>query len=182
MGNNASSQRRIDQRSAEDLHCVASLQPPSHGGVRLTPWYKTEDEVIAPYPQRLGRGYHQDISLREGLELTITDYAADDNLIITNPDRVHPIELTYILTDIKPSNLHPIHAGEHSFCGSGLAPKEIRNIPAQQLILEVSIHIDPSLFRQWLTGSAESLLCAIAPLSKPIISKFLPQPVPCSKL
>ncbi|HHP7244566.1 MAG TPA: AraC family transcriptional regulator, partial [Elainellaceae cyanobacterium] len=107
------------------------------------------------YPQELGSGYHRTVRIRDGIDLDIADYCPHDDLVIASEDREHPLELCFILTGIAASELGSIRAGQHSFCGSGMAPGEVCYKVANRHELEVSIHIDPALLEQWTRDSGE---------------------------
>jgi AraC-like DNA-binding protein len=119
------------------------------------------------YPKPLGEGYYREMQIREGLDLAIADYCLHDDLIVTSSDREHPLELTYTLVGVEPSELTPIRAGQHTFCGSGMAPGEVRKMLANRRSFWVSIHVEPALLCQWMTGNLDCLPSAMSHLVKP---------------
>ncbi|NJN88317.1 MAG: helix-turn-helix transcriptional regulator [Leptolyngbyaceae cyanobacterium SL_7_1] len=132
-----------------------------------TVWSATQWDVTWSYPSQLGCGYVRDIYLREGLVLSIANHHLHHDLMLTSSDREHPIELTYLLAGTEGSSLTPVQAGHHTFCGSGMAPGEVHTRLANQLLLEVSIHIEPTLFCQWLNGTTDQVSPTVRPLIKP---------------
>ncbi len=127
------------------------------------------------YPKELGSGYRRGVSIRDGIDLGIADYCPHDDLVIASEDREHPLELCFILTGIAASELGSIRDGQHSFCGSGMAPGEVYKKAAHRRIFEVSIHIDPALLGQWTTGNAEELPNSLSHLIKPSDRTFYRQ-------
>jgi AraC-like DNA-binding protein len=124
------------------------------------------------YPSQWGRGYIRDIHLRDGLVISIADYCPHHDLILMSSDREHPLELTYILAGAECSQLTPVQAGQHTFCGSGMAPGEICKKQAHQRTVEISIHLDPTLLCQWLNGTPEQLPSPIRHWVKPFDQTF----------
>jgi AraC-like DNA-binding protein len=127
------------------------------------------------YPPQWGRGYMRDIYLRDGLVISISDCCPHNDLILTSSDREHPLELTYILFGDEHSERTSIHAGQHNFCGSGMAPGEVRCKQANQRLVEVSIHFDPSFLCQWVNGTLDQLPSALSHLVKPFDQTFFSQ-------
>lgn len=130
------------------------------------------------YPSQLGKGHIRDIHIREGLVVSIVNYYPHHDLILTSSDREHPLELTYILVGAEQSLLSPIQAGQHSFCGSGMAPGEVRKKQAHQHIVEVSIHLDPTLLCQWMNGTLDQLPPTLNHLVRPSDQTFFSQICP----
>jgi AraC-like DNA-binding protein len=131
------------------------------------PFTVEQIDSVWDYPSQWGQGFVRDIELREGMTLSIADYYLHRDLIVTGIDREHPIELSYALMGISPSDSAFAQAGQHFLCGSGLAPGEDRQQPAHQRIVEVNIHIEPALFCQWCNGSSNQLPPEISHLVKP---------------
>lgn len=107
------------------------------------------------YPEELGQGYSRWIEWRDGLVLTIDNYRPRDQLVMSLPDRPHPIECTFHLAGSCRDGTTTIHAGQYAFYGSGLAPKTVTDSLSNQSIAWFSIHITPDLFRQWLGSQIE---------------------------
>jgi AraC-like DNA-binding protein len=125
------------------------------------------DDFAWPYPAQLGKGYFRKIQVREGIVLDFADYYLHDDVTITSQDREHPLELTFTLMGTERSNLASLQAGQHSFCGSGMAPGDVHHKVAHQRKFEVSIHIDPALLGQWTTGCVEAVPQPLKHLIKP---------------
>jgi AraC-like DNA-binding protein len=133
------------------------------------------------YPPQWGRGYVREIYLRDGLVITIADYCHHNDLILTSTDREHPLELTYILLGEDYSERTSIHAGQHNFCGSGMAPGEVRRATAHQRMVWISIHLDPSLLCQWLNDIPNQLPRTLHHLVKPSDQTFFSQICPTTR-
>ncbi|MBE9075841.1 helix-turn-helix transcriptional regulator [Romeria aff. gracilis LEGE 07310] len=119
------------------------------------------------YPQELGSGYLRTVRIREGIVLDIADYRPHEDLVVASEDREHPLELCFVLTGVAASELTSIRAGQHGFCGSGMAPGEVYQKTAHRREFEVSIHIDPTLLGQWITGYSGELPNSLSHLIKP---------------
>ncbi|TVQ22994.1 MAG: AraC family transcriptional regulator [Leptolyngbya sp. DLM2.Bin15] len=124
-------------------------------------------DITWAYPKELGRGYHRQVCIRDGIVLDIADYHLHDDLVIASDDREHPLELSFTLMGAETSECTHIRAGQHSFYGSGMAPGEVYKKAAYRRKFEVSIHIDPALLGQWTTGHSGQLPDAFSHLIKP---------------
>jgi AraC-like DNA-binding protein len=131
------------------------------------PFTVEQIDSVWNYPSQWGQGFVRDIELREGMTLSIDDYFLHKDLIVTGSDREHPIELSYALVGISPSDSAFAQAGYHVLCGSGLAPREDRQHLANQRIVNLSIHIQPTLVCQWCSGSSDQPPPEIRHLVKP---------------
>lgn len=128
-----------------------------------------------PFPTQLGTGYFRKIDIREGLVFDVADYRLHEDVTLVSDDREHPLELTFTLVGAETSNLSQVQAGQHCFCGSGLAPGAVHEKLAHQRKLEVSIHIDPSLLRHWVTDGTGPLPPPLQHLVKPDDQCFFTQ-------
>lgn len=124
-------------------------------------------DITWKYSKSLEEGYYRQIYLRKGLVLSIADYQTYDDIIIINPDRQHPLELAYILVGKMSCESSFLAAGQHIFCGSGMAPSEVCKRSAQQRIVKVDFHLEPSLLGQWMTGNPDDLPSEFSYLRKP---------------
>ena len=124
-------------------------------------------DITWKYPKPLGEGYYRIIHLRKGLVIGIADYQTHDDLTILNPEREHPLEIAYILAGTLSCDSRSFTSGQHSFCGSGMAPKEVCKKPSHQRIVEVDFHLAPSLLWQWISGAPDHLPAEFSHLSKP---------------
>ncbi|MEM6433772.1 MAG: AraC family transcriptional regulator [Cyanobacteria bacterium P01_D01_bin.115] len=104
------------------------------------------------YPAQLGQGYYHFIDLCEGLELLIGHFQLHDDLVIVSPERSHPIEYAFYLAG-KSHRPQSMATGKYCLYGSGTAPKETWGDLADEPILEVNIHFEPSVFRTFLGES-----------------------------
>jgi AraC-like DNA-binding protein len=127
------------------------------------------------YPAQWGQGFVREICLREGVTLAIGDYYLHHHLIVTGVDREHPIELGYTLAGNTLSDLISVQAGQHVLCGSGMAPGEARHHPANQRIVDLSIHIEPALLCQWCNGTSDPLPPELSHLVKPLDQPYYTQ-------
>ena len=135
-------------------------------------------EFTCSYPTQFGEGYIRDVHIRDGLVLSIVDHALHQDLVLISADREHPLELTYILAGAEHSQLTPIQAGQHTFCGSGMASGEVRKKQAHQRTVEVSIHLDPTLLCQWINGTLDQLPPTLSGLVRPSDQLFFSQIYP----
>ncbi|MGG6269522.1 helix-turn-helix domain-containing protein [Leptolyngbya sp. AN03gr2] len=111
-----------------------------------------EVEQIWKYSNSIGIGYYREIQIREGVGLAIAEDYFHEKFKVVTCDREHPLELSYTLIGTATSNLDCANAGQYLFCGSGMAPGEVMEIEANQRNLKVTLHIDPSIFDQWMSG------------------------------
>ncbi|MGC1310552.1 MAG: AraC family transcriptional regulator [Phormidesmis sp.] len=117
-----------------------------------------DGDSVCPFPARLGEGHCRLIPLRAGIELSIEDYYLNEDVVVTNPDRLHPLEYTFE----QISTAEKSHQS-YSLCGSGLAPEERWHMSGGERIIRANVHIDPALFQQWI-GDVEALPVALKPL------------------
>lgn len=109
------------------------------------------------YPQQIGQGYMRWIQLREGLELIIADYQLRDRLILEIHDRSHPLEFNFYISG-NHSNAHSaVSSGKYLLYGSGVAPREACEWSAERGFLWVNVHIEPELFRSFISGQSGQL-------------------------
>lgn len=122
-----------------------------------------ELDVTWKYPQHLGQGYFRSIQLQEGLELAIANHQSHDDLIIESPDREHPVEYKFCLSgrfrEVSPSidAEQCVSAGQYSFCGSGMAPRDTIEKPTVESILWVNVHMEPELVCSFISDPFEQL-------------------------
>jgi AraC-like DNA-binding protein len=102
-------------------------------------------DIADAYPSQLGQGYSRLIQLRPGLEINIEQYQLHDRLIMTQCDRLHPLEMCFFLSGQNYNGDDFIGAGQTIFCGSGLAPAEEWQQFQEQPITSISIHIEPKI-------------------------------------
>lgn len=106
---------------------------------------------VTAYSATLEQGKRQYVELREGIELCIKDFWLNDDLEIRHCDRIHPLEFTF-----EQAQNGGKRSQRYDFFGSGLAPAEVWRVPGQRQIVSVNVHIDPSLFQQWIGDAREN--------------------------
>lgn len=109
-------------------------------------------DTIWKYPEQLGQGYLRSILLPEGMELAIADYQLHKHLIVKAPEREHPLEYAFYLAGAHRYNNKSISAGQYAFWGSGIAPKEVCEWPAQRITF-VNVHLEPEVFCSFIGAS-----------------------------
>jgi len=106
-----------------------------------------DDEVewIAPYPSRLGEGQEHYMGLRDGVELRIERLYLYDTLVLQHDERPHPVEYSFEYRQASDKR-------QRCYClyGSGLAPRELWQVPGGQQIVRLNVHIEPEIFQQWM--------------------------------
>lgn len=95
------------------------------------------------YPAQLGQGYYREIQLRDGLDLAIAHYQLHRPVTIQLPEREHPLEYSFLVSGA----MNAVRAGQYALCGSGIAPIETTEFFAAEPIVEVNVHLEPSVFR-----------------------------------
>ncbi len=109
------------------------------------------------YPVVLGCGSRREVYLREGLELAIADYHLHDHLILQCPEREHPLEYSFFLSGGFKDQSQIVGVGEYAFYGSGTAPEEQSEWVAAERVIEVNVHIDPTIFTAFWNRSSTAL-------------------------
>lgn len=102
-------------------------------------------DITDVYPSQLGQGYSRLIQLRPGLELNLEQYQLHDRIIMTQGDRLHSLEMSFLLSGQNYEGDDSIGAGQTIFCGSGLATAEKWQQFHQQPITSLSTHIEPQI-------------------------------------
>lgn len=114
-----------------------------------------EFETIWRYPEQLGQGFWRRMCLREGVILEIGNYQQLKPFVLEVPDREHPLEYSFILEKQTDQQPIAISAGESFFSGSGFAPAEQSLQQPGEKLLELSIHIDPDVFRSTVSDPSQ---------------------------
>jgi AraC-like DNA-binding protein len=111
-------------------------------GYQVRSQYTGELEHYIDYPEQLGRAYRWKIDLPPGVKLGIEDHCFSQSLIIKQPEREHPIELSFYM------------AGNYHFnaqvFGNGICPQGELTYFANQRSLAVNLHIQPEIFETLL--------------------------------
>lgn len=128
-------------------------------------------DVIWKYPTDLGQGFYRTIELREGLDLAIANYKLHDHLMLTLPEREHPIEYSFLLSGQEQNHSTAISTGHYVLYSSGIAPNETNETRATEQTLVVNVHIEPELFRTFLGQSSL--------LSSSVVQKLVGNPEQC---
>ena len=115
-------------------------------------------ESVFAFPAWIGQGHYHSISLREGIDLNIEDYCLNDDVVVTSPERSHPLEYTFEQIESAGKSYQ-----RYGLYGSGLAPKEQWHTPGGDRIISINVHIEPAVFQQWI-GTVETLPVALKPL------------------
>jgi AraC-like DNA-binding protein len=117
-----------------------------------TPQISSNFDCTWKYCDEIGTGYYREIRIRDGVELSIAQDYFHEDLQIKMPERSHPLELSYTLVGTAQSSLDSTCAGQYVFCGSGMAPSETLYATAHQQSSKVTMHIEPTVFCQWIPG------------------------------
>jgi len=125
-----------------------------------------ESEFYINYPEQLGRAYRWNISLRPGLELGIKDCYFYQPLMIKQPEREHPIELSFCLSGSQRDSMFDlVSSGTSRLCGNGICPQGELMFFQKQRFLVVDLHIEPSVLENllfqgsnWMPEAIQTLL------------------------
>ncbi|MEM1256753.1 MAG: AraC family transcriptional regulator, partial [Cyanobacteria bacterium P01_H01_bin.21] len=109
-------------------------------------------ETVFQYPAELGQGYNRSIELRDGLDLGIDHYQLHENVTTQAPERPHPIEYVFRIAG-KGNQFDALSAGQYALYGSGTAPAETSKHRPDEAVLEINVHIEPSVFNAYLGES-----------------------------
>lgn len=111
-----------------------------------------ELERYINYPGQLGHAYYYDIEFRPGFQLGIKDRYFSQPLTIKQPEREHPIELSFCLSGKQGDSAFGLESsGGSRLFGNGICPQgDLTFFPNQQ-ILKVDLHLEPDVL--------EGLLC-----------------------
>lgn len=124
-------------------------------------------DVTWKYPALLGSGSLRQIRLHDGLELAIADYCPNEQLILHCPEREHSLEYSFFLSGGFKDQSWMVTAGQYALYGSGLAPAETSEWLARERILEVNVHIEPTLFIKYWNHSSPILQPELQHLLQP---------------
>ncbi|ESA33724.1 transcriptional family [Leptolyngbya sp. Heron Island J] len=109
-------------------------------------------ETAFQYPAELGQGYSRSIELRDGLDLGIDHYQLRERVTTHAPERPHPIEYVFRIAG-KGNQFDALSAGQYALYGSGMAPAETSEHTPDETVLEINVHIEPSVLRTYLGES-----------------------------
>jgi AraC family transcriptional regulator, transcriptional activator of the genes for pyochelin and ferripyochelin receptors len=125
------------------------------------------------FPAVLGQGFVREIELREGLELEISDHQLHKHMLRKFDEHDHPIQYGFLLagqfqglttTQDKEERVIP---GQYWFCGSGFAPEGLYQQAGQQPMIQINVHISPTLFQSFMTEPGTAIDAALLHLLKP---------------
>lgn len=133
-------------------------------------------DITWQYPPQLGHGSVRQITLREGVDLMISQYRLHDTVTVQLPERVHPIEYNFVLSGRFNNNASClIQTGQYLLCGSGMAPVESTQSSATEQVLKVNVHIEPEQFLAHWQHSLENITPVLQSLIKPDSKLYLNQ-------
>ncbi|MBD2355415.1 helix-turn-helix transcriptional regulator [Tolypothrix sp. FACHB-123] len=137
----------ISQQAFWDLF-VSTSELENNGNIRKSQISKCWSifDTIYQFPQELGIGLWGEIELRDGLYLAISEHQLHNDLIIKLPERQHPLEYSFYLTQSHQSRYFSKHSGQNVLWGSGLAPKERFQSFKSEKIIDINVHMEPELF------------------------------------
>jgi AraC-like DNA-binding protein len=107
-------------------------------------------DITWQYPAALGCGSRREIVWHEGLHLAIDDYRLHENLNEAYTEHKHPIQYGFLLSGAYADRGELVSSGTSWFCGSGFAPGGLHQPFADQRILQVNVHLDPSICESFL--------------------------------
>jgi hypothetical protein len=114
-----------------------------------------ESELYIDYPEKLGHTYRWQIDLRPGFKLAIKDSYFYQPLTIKQPEREHPIELSFCLSGYRRDSVFDqISSGTSKLFGNGICPQEALTFFPNQQFLVVDLHIEPEVFQTLLLQNA----------------------------
>lgn len=116
-----------------------------------------EFESISQYPSQLGRGYLHDMELGTGIWLQIMDEVLRDDLVVKLPVREHPIESLFQISGGSSVNDADIKAGQHQLFGSGIAAADTGQNAGLERRLEVNIHMEPDVLKNFFADPSGEL-------------------------
>jgi len=114
-------------------------------------------ESIYQYPPQLGKGYLRDMELGTGVWLMIVDEVLHDDLVVKSPVREHLIESIFRLSGSSSVNDVGIKAGQHQLIGSGIATVDSVEDPGLERRLEVNIHMEPDVLKNFFAAPSGEL-------------------------
>ena len=123
-------------------------------------------ESVFDFPAWIGQGHYRSISPREGIDLNIEDYYLNEDVVVTHPERSHPLEYTFEQIGSAGKSYQ-----RYGLYGSGLAPAEQWYTPGSDRIIGINVHIEPAVFEQWI-GTVETLPGALKPLLRSPDQKY----------
>jgi AraC-like DNA-binding protein len=124
-----------------------------------------EFETICQYPPQLAQGYYQNIQLRPGIELSISDRLNKEDLILKMPECQWTVgSLFHISGNYRCDCGTYVEPGYNSLTGSCIVPKETLEHPQAEQLKTVHICIDPHLFGELVLGQLGGLPLDLEPL------------------
>jgi len=124
-----------------------------------------ESKVYFRYPEELGYAHHWSMEVRSGIKLAIKDRYCYQPLIIKQPEREHPIELSFCLAGERGDSVFGDSiSGRNVLFGNGICPSgELMFSPNQQLLI-IDLHIKPEVFPSLLPQASDLSLDVIKTL------------------
>lgn len=118
-------------------------------------------------PKQLGEGWVREIQLREGLSLWVENSRQYNDVIVEFPEDERPLEYLFLLSGVDCWQNFSFSAGQHTFYGSGLAPKDSCKAVAVKPFLSVEVFIQPDILRSFVGKPTEELPAALQHLLRP---------------
>lgn len=107
-------------------------------------------ESFSQYLNEYAEGYLQDIELRTGLFLTISEYQWREPVTMELPEREHCVQFSFFISGDVKCDLENASGsdGETLLCGCGMAPKTL--VHFSQSVKTIDIHINADAFKTFL--------------------------------
>ena len=107
-------------------------------------------DVVVPYPEQLGQGSTREIQLREGMVLEIANFRLHQDVTLEVPERSHPLEFEFSVVREYPRQRTGSDLEDYFFSGSGMAARKFCQYLAGTEVLDVSFHLEPTVFCNWM--------------------------------
>ncbi|WP_052050967.1 hypothetical protein [Leptolyngbya sp. KIOST-1] len=118
-------------------------------------------------PPQLGQGYHRDIGLCPGLELSIFHETYHTDFTYCGKENLHPVQFMVHLSGVVDSGSFLYQDATQGYIGgSGIQPAVTNLHRANQPEVGVDIHLKPHFFKQLFATPAGDLPPALQPLVK----------------
>ncbi|MUG92602.1 hypothetical protein F7734_09085 [Scytonema sp. UIC 10036] len=128
----------------------------------------TDDlDITWKYPKQLGEGWVREIQLREGLSLRIENIRQYDDLIVEYPEEERHLGYFFLTSGVSDWDNFSFSAGQYTFYGNGLAPKDCCAAFAVQPFFSVEVLIQPEILRSFIGNLTGELPAALQHLLRP---------------
>ena len=116
---------------------------------------KDKLDLLFHLPLWLSEGYTREITLREGLEISIDNYRLCDSTECALPEREHWLSFHFHLSGEHQDTCTEVSNLEYALYGSGLAPKGIIIGSDRYPILEVTVSMSPQVLISFIGHDGE---------------------------